>query len=399
MSNTPLTVAETFVGCGGSHFGFKKAGFKSVFVNDIWVDALKTLKHNDPDIDENIILLDDIKKIHPSYLDEKKINYHNLDVLIGGVVCKGFSLAGIRNPYDERNYLYLQQLRLVDFLRPKISIIENVPAMLNMKILKRDEPSIHSICQELNEICESHKKLRGKLINMIKKKYDNEECLSVKEELNSLTEKRSSIEKSLEKYKYSVVEHIEELYQQFGYKVYKKVLKCSDFGCFTNRKRLFIVAVREDLNKDWKYPEPFTHENPFTVKDAFSLLDLNGVNNPTIDSDNVPMKHKESTIENFKKITCDKENSIKGSYFSRGTCCRLNYNKPAPTLVPGHSSFQIHPTEHRSITIREGALITGFHNTFKFIGSHSSRCVQIGNAIPVQMSHILALQCKNLLEL
>jgi DNA (cytosine-5)-methyltransferase 1 len=393
-----FTVGETFVGCGGSHFGFKKAEFKSVFVNDIWDDALKTLKQNDLDIEQNKILLGSIDKITKLYLDEKNIHYNNLDVLIGGVVCKGFSLAGIRNPYDERNYLYLEQLRLVKILRPKISIIENVPAMLNMKILKRNESSIHSICQELNDVCEAHKKLRGKLINMIKKKSPEDECKSLKDELNKLTEKRSSIEKNLEDYKYSVVSHIEELYKNLDYTVYKKVLKCSDYGCFTNRKRLFIVAVRNDLNKKWEYPEPFTQDKPFTVRDAFSFLDLDGVNNPKVDHDNIPMKHKESTVENFKKIGSKKDTTTKGSYFSRGTCCRLDYDKPAPTLVPGHSSFQIHPIEHRSITVREGSLITGFHNTFKFFGSHSSRCVQIGNAIPVQMAYALAKQCKKILE-
>ena len=42
-----FTIAETFVGCGGSHFGFKKAGFETTFVNDIWSDAITTLKQND----------------------------------------------------------------------------------------------------------------------------------------------------------------------------------------------------------------------------------------------------------------------------------------------------------------------------------------------------------------
>ena len=46
---------------------------------------------------------------------------------MGGVVCKGFSLAGVRNPFDQRNYLYVSQLQLVEQLKPKISIIENVP--------------------------------------------------------------------------------------------------------------------------------------------------------------------------------------------------------------------------------------------------------------------------------
>ena len=98
------TIAETFVGCGGSHFGFKKAGFKTVFVNDNWEDAIKTLKQNDNDIKDEQIILDDINNITEEMLQKYKST--KVDVLIGGVVCKGFSLAGIRNPFDERNYLY-----------------------------------------------------------------------------------------------------------------------------------------------------------------------------------------------------------------------------------------------------------------------------------------------------
>ena len=101
-------------------------------------------------------------------------------------------------------------------------------------------------------------------------------------------------------------------------------------------------------------------------------------------------------MKNLKKI----KSGIKSNtgYFSRGTSSRLSYDMPAPTLVPGHSSFQIHPTEHRSITVREGAIITGFNKEFKFYGSHTSRCMQIGNAIPVNMAYHLAEQCKKILH-
>ena len=384
------TVGETFVGCGGSHEGFKRAGFESIFANDIWGDALKTLKQNNTDCDLNIIH-DDINNVTSSSLNLKK----NLDVLIGGVVCKGFSLAGVRNPCDQRNYLYLQQLRLVDELKPKISIIENVPGMISMNILnKTQEDEIISLTKQLDCICEEHKKVRANIINLNKKEKDAD---TEKEKLKMLTEERKILDKQLEKYKYNVVEHIIHLYEKMGYTVYKKVLMCSEYECYTNRKRLFIVAIRNDIHKkEWEYPKPLTKDVLPTVRDAFDLLDP-VVNDPKNDPDNIPMKHTEKTVEKFKKVSIDKKQNDE-KFFSRGTSSRLDYSKPAPTLVPGHSSFQIHPVEHRSITIREGALITGFPKEYKFYGSHSSRCMQIGNAIPVNMAKHIALKCKEYLD-
>jgi DNA (cytosine-5)-methyltransferase 1 len=99
------------------------------------------------------------------------------------------------------------------------------------------------------------------------------------------------------------------------------------------------------------------------------------------------MKHKIKTIEKFKN----------GIFFREGGK-RLILDKPAPTLVPGHSNFPIHPTENRLITIREGAIITGFPIDYKFIGSHTNRCIQIGNAIPVQLAEYLAINCKKFLS-
>ena len=65
--------------------------------------------------------------INPAQLREKlNLEQGELDVLFGGVVCKGFSLAGEKSPSDERNYFYHKQLELVEEFRPKISIIENV---------------------------------------------------------------------------------------------------------------------------------------------------------------------------------------------------------------------------------------------------------------------------------
>lgn len=388
-------ICETFVGCGGCHFGFKKLNFKTIFVNDIWSDAITTLRNNDTDLNENQIILDDIQNINLKKLNDLNLNIDNVDVFVGGVVCKGFSMAGIRNPFDERNYLYKQQLRLVKILKPKISIIENVPGMISMKILKKNV-SIESICKKLNEYYTTLKKMRGVLINMKKQEKSKKEVDEYRKKTKKVDNKKKELEESLNKYKYNVVEDIENEYIKLGYKVYKKVLKCSEYGCSTNRKRLFIVAIRNDINIEWEYPEPTTKDRLPTVKDALDKLDMININKLENDHDNIPMNHRKKTVEKFKKIIA----GVKAGegYFSRGSSSRLFIDRPAPTLVPGHSSFQIHPTEHRSITVREAALITGFDNDFKFNGSHSSRCMQIGNAIPVNMAYNLAKQCKKFLD-
>jgi DNA (cytosine-5)-methyltransferase 1 len=419
-NKSKFTVVETFVGCGGSHIGFEREKFHTIFVNDIWDTALKTLKINNSNLSDDKIICEDINSLcKKDLLSQFKMKLNELDVLIGGVVCKGFSLAGVRNPYDDRNYLYISQLKLVEKFRPKVSIIENVPGMKNMKILCKNNyapvsnklkftisDSIEIICKEINNNIEQHKKNRGAII-AINKKISNEsteELLKSKENLliekNELEKQRKEMENKLSKYMYCVLDDIIERYDELGYKVSINKLKVSNYGGYTNRIRLIIVAVRNDIKKEWEWPKFMNCDkdenlpNLNTVKDAFNLLD-DTLNDPLNDVENRPMNHRESTIEKFKKITCEKKSE---GFSSRGTSNRLSLDKPAPTLVPGHSSFQIHPIEHRSITVREGATISGFPIDYKFVGSHSDRCMQIGNAIPVQLGEILAKCARKVLE-
>ena len=82
------------------------------------------------------------------------------------------------------------------------------------------------------------------------------------------------------------------------------------------------------------------------------------------------MNHNPRTVERFRYIPegdnianhiDELPEELKISrFYSRGNTMRLAGNEPSPTLVPGHSNFPIHPREHRSITVREAATITGF---------------------------------------
>jgi DNA (cytosine-5)-methyltransferase 1 len=413
--NNNFSIIETFVGCGGSHIGFKKHGFNTIFVNDIWDTALKTLKHNNPNLKDEQVICEDINTLcEKDLLTQFNIKQNDLDVLIGGVVCKGFSMAGVRNPYDERNYLYISQLKLVEQFKPKISIIENVTGMKSMKILcknnyapvsnklkKNIEKPKEYICKNINENIENFKLNRGAIFSINRKielDENNKDLLTHKQNLlkekENLLKEKKKLQNELDNSLYSVLHDIQERYKELGYRIYVKKIKTSDVGGYTNRIRLIIIAIRNDIKKEWIWGDDKNYNKNNKVKDAFNLLD-NKINNPETDIDNRPMKHRPSTIEKFKKITNEKK--LEG-FYSRGTSNRLSLDKPAPTLVPGHSCFPIHPTQNRSITVREGATITGFPIDYKFIGSHTNRCIQIGNAIPVQLGEYLAIISKNFLS-
>lgn len=399
MTNIQPTIIETFVGAGGAHLGFKKAGFKSLLVNDIDNDTIQTLLINKV-INKNQVLLCPIEDITEEILKEK-LGDLKTDILFGGIVCKGFSLAGVRNPFDNRNYLYKEQLRLVKLLKPKISIIENVVAIKTMILYIKCDETIQ-IFEEYSKLSDENKLLNGEKSS--KRKNGNDYS-----NLNLLINKNKKIMeellKKIDKYKYNIIDDIKQIYNELGYKFYEKVLQTNKYEGYTSRKRLIMVAVRNDINKEYQFPEECNSN--YNLNDALNLIDYNGINNPEFDIDNRPMKHNKKTIERFKlipegnniaNIIDDIPDELKiSAFYSRGNTQRLDRNQPVPTLVPGHSNFPIHPFENRSITVREASTITGFPLDYKFYGSHSSRCMQIGNAVPIQLAYHIALSIKKII--
>jgi len=398
-NDNELTIVETFVGAGGAHLGFKKAGFKSLLVNDIDKDTIDTLLLNNV-IEDNRYLLSPIEDITSEMLFSKIENIP-VDVLFGGIVCKGFSLAGVRNPFDIRNYLYKHQLRLVDILKPKVSVIENVTAIKNMILYINCNETIKTF-EEYTKLSDSNKILNGEKSS---KRKNGENYSELNIQINKNKKIMEKLIKNIDKHKYSVLDDIKNKYVEMGYTFYEKILQTDKYGGYTNRKRIIMVAVRNDIKKEYIFPEE--QNTNYKLNDALNLIDYNGVNNPLIDDDNKSMKHNKKTIDRFKLIPegtniADVIDEIPdelkiSAFYSRGNTQRLNRNLPAPTLVPGHSNFPIHPWEHRSITVREAATITGFPLNYKFCGSHTSRCIQIGNAVPVHLSYNIALSIKTLL--
>lgn len=420
MGKNRYTIFETFVGAGGSHIGFKKNGFISKYVNDFSKDAMDTLLYNNPEIkDTAIIDTTSIVDVDPKAIMSKSgLERRELDVLFGGIVCKGFSLAGERSPNDERNYFYHKQLEFVEVLQPKVSIIENVPGIKTAEVLASDTPKELSL--KVDKIWQSLENYKGEKANRRKKGLLDDEFEKKGKELRK--EKEALIRELKQSgYMKSVYNDILDSYDKLGYKVFANLLNSACYGSATKRERMIIVAVRGDINIEFNfpiaeygdenlkkkypylYPENCVYKPVRTVNDALSEINYDD----KADKDNMPMNHALKTVERFKLIPegdnianhmdSVPDNLKISKFYSRGNTMRLNGNAPSPTLVPGHSNFPIHPKEHRSITVREAATITGFPVDYKFIGSHTKRCESVGNAVPPHLSDAIAKQVKILL--
>lgn len=122
------TIISIFAGCGGSSLGYKWAGFKELLAIEWESNAVETFKINFPEVpiwqkDINLVSADDILKFC-------NLRSGELDILDGSPPCQGFSTAGKRNLLDPRNDLFLQFVKLIKNLQPKVFVMENVSGMI-----------------------------------------------------------------------------------------------------------------------------------------------------------------------------------------------------------------------------------------------------------------------------
>lgn len=118
-----IKVGDLFAGVGGMSQGFKMAGnFDIAFAIEYDKDIAKSYQKNH---DKTDVYAKDISDIDVDLLHKK---HPNIDVIIGGPPCQGFSQKGKRLSLDDpRNYLFQQFVRFVKEFKPKYFVLENVP--------------------------------------------------------------------------------------------------------------------------------------------------------------------------------------------------------------------------------------------------------------------------------
>ena len=140
MSNPAMI--SLFSGCGGLDWGFHKAGYKTVWANDINEWAVQTFTEN---FGKDIITRENIEKINP----ETDKNIPDCDLIIGGFPCQDFSVVWKQPGLEgDRGNLYIHYLRFIKAKRPKAFVAENVKGLLTANKGK----AIEKILKDFGEV-------------------------------------------------------------------------------------------------------------------------------------------------------------------------------------------------------------------------------------------------------
>ena len=356
-----MKTIDLFAGCGGMSLGFELANYNILFAleKDDW--ASETYAFNSP---TTPLIAKDITSIDkPQNVLLKDME---VDGIIGGPPCQGFSLSGDRDPKDPRNSLFMDYLRFVNVFKPKFFVLENVPGILSSKTREKD--FVH------------------KLI-----KFEAE---------------------------------------KIGYKLHFFTLNASHFGVPQTRNRVFFIGLRDEFPYDYYYLKSHLtpHDDKLiTIEQAISdlpeleagegLEEVKYSKNPKNDYqrwcrksskyiyNHIAMKHTSRLIDRFAVIKqgqsladVPKEHmqrkrgnvgKISGKIFGQNNM-RPYSNKPSPTIAASFQSNFIHPYSNRNFTAREAARLQSFPDSYVFKGKRTtmswekslSQYQQIGNAVP-----------------
>ena len=392
---------DLFGGAGGMSLGFKMAGFRPLATLDSFGPGNDTYRKNFSSMPpENVVCAD---AGAPGAIEEfvatTGLKRGDARVVIGGPPCQGFSVAGRvklasldtekgtradpRFIDDPRNLLYKSFIKFIAHLRPDVVVMENVTGMISYK--------------------------NGAVVK--------------------------EIESNLAELGYPNCDH--------------RVLNAADYGVPQMRNRVFFMATRSGLTASW--PKP-THmkKTKSTVIDPGkapkyhvtawdAICDLPRVRRPEKNA-----KSKNRKLEYSKPPLCDFQKKMRGTMtavennttrwhrqkdlevfdhmkpgdrwadLSRSDKNKIGYNddsfndkwrrlplnRPSWT-VTSHLSKDgymfIHPTQNRTISVREAARLQSFPDRFVFEGSRSSQFKQIGNAVPPLLARAIALSVRRIL--
>jgi DNA (cytosine-5)-methyltransferase 1 len=378
---------ELFVGAGGLAMGVSKAGFTPEAVVEWDKDACDTIRENkkrgiDP-VAHWPLFETDVRKFDYSSIRE------GLDLLTGGPPCQPFSLGGKHRGHEDERDMFPEAVRAVRLLRPRAFLFENVKGLLRESFATYFE----YIYLQLNypEI--------------------------VKKEGMEWLDHRALLERH-----HTSKRHDEGLH----YKVVFNKVNAADFGVAQKRERVFIVGFRSDLGIEWSFPNP-THSADVLFRSQWETGEYWERHEISKRQRPKPPENFKARIERMKRqpslfdlpwLTVRDAISDLPHPRSREAKEILNHwanpgarsypghtgsplDEPAKTLkagdhgVPGGENTLAHYNGRvRYFTVRECARLQTFPDNYAFPRSWTESMRQLGNAVPVKLSHIVAESIK-----
>ena len=328
QKNVNYGFIEVCAGGGGLSSGLIKSGFIPILLNDNNKDCCKTLKQNHPNVN---IICDSMEKIdYSKYIDK-------VDLLTGGVPCQSFSQAGLRKGLeDPRGDLMFKFIDILNLIKPKLFMIENVKGLLT----HNNGETIKLIINSLN---------KNNLYNITYK------CLDAS--------------------KYDVPQKRERV---FIVGVLKSLNRSFEFPKESESTRVLKdVLINVPMSNGLTYNQE--------KQNLFKMIPQGGC------WINLPENLQKKYLGNSYNSGGGKRGILYRLSMEKPSLTLL--------CSPSQKQTErCHPLEERPLTIREYARIQTFDDDYDFIGSINSQYKQIGNAVPVELAKHIGKSLINLLK-
>lgn len=342
-------VLDLFCGAGGLSYGFESAGFDILLGIDNDAKALETFALNHRG---SQTICGDITRITYEKDIRPLLNGQEIDVVIGGPPCQGMSLSGPRRADDPRNSLYLSYIRLVNEIRPKAFVIENVPGLVGLFGGQIKDRIMHTFTEmgyriEYKILCSADYGVPQTRKRVIFVGTRVGEFTYPPRQADTVTCDMA-------------LSDLPPLADELGEEV-------SDYALPPQND--YQRLMRERSGKVWNHVAA-SHSDK--VKSIIALVPDGG------NYKDLPEEYRSS--RNFH---------VAWTRFASG--------KPAPTIDTGHR-HHFHYKYNRVPTVRECARLQSFPDDFRFLGNKTQQFRQVGNAVPPLMAQAIAEQVKKMLE-
>ncbi|PCN43184.1 hypothetical protein B9C88_17185 [Brevibacillus laterosporus] len=389
-------VLDLFSGAGGMSEGFLQAGFQVPFANEYTKEASLTYQNRHKQLGYPLTFYEgDVRDLTKRKKLFDFLNGEEVDVIVGGPPCQGFSLTGKRSKEDERNNMFLEYLKIVKLVKPKYFVLENVEGILSYRF--------------------------GRIKGISGIVYEDQ----------------------------SVPQIIYAEALKLGYLVKWRLLNAKDYGVPQNRPRVIFIGHKISLKRNQiiscvTEPDfPIQQNKIVTVQEAISDLRFlrsgeiatkydkrykiteyqrmlrNGLT-PDINREpcrteflknHQTSRHGEITTERFKllspgesidgllnRLDIDQNQKL---FTKKYRCTKLSPNAVAPTILTlPDDIIHFDPKNPRILTVRELARLQSFDDSFEFLGKRTTggerrkyetpQYTQVGNAVPPLLARAVA---------
>ena len=387
---------DLFCGAGGFSHGMEMAGFKCIGGIELNETIAKTHQLNHK---SSKTISGDIRNISPEEF-AKVIGKDHVDIIIGGPPCPTFSTIGdakIRSvtgkptSEDPRNQLFLEYLKYVDYFRPEIFVIENVPNFITKykgKIFNTAVSIIENIGKDESNNNEGIYEVE-KPVQVLNAVYYG--VPQTRRRMMLVAHKKHGV-----KYSYPSATHY---YDQEDDEA-KKLLPCTTV----------FDAINDlpDITDNWRISEmPYSKSENLT---EYQKLMRSFGNGKTVKNNICRMSNDRAKrvfphmAQGSKYMDLPKEIRqilpFREDIF-KDRLKRLVLDEPSWTVIAhiGMDGYMyIHPTENRTLSVREAARIQSFPDDFEFVGNQQDTYVQVGNAVPPLLGKAVGLSINRYLN-